>query len=227
MSTLDISSSLQLVDDLLTKVKEVTKWKTLSEAGIEPKCMQAYATTVRSCRDDKYFGLTHHLNEQDPSVGAFTGGYFERRERPLRKGMESQKSLGAFYECEANYINADGYWMAFNQASIPLRKEAMEDKNFVNAELFDVWAIIAITYGIRFTGLLAEFYKFVRRDPVYAKLLLPTLEQRTDIPASDDLIESTEKLDTHMSMQLMKAVATISASNATNRAGKGNVASDN
>ena len=40
-----------------------------------------------------------------------------------------------------------------------------------------------------------------------------------DVPASDDLIERMERLESHMATQLMKAVATLSASNSTKRAG--------
>lgn len=60
------------------------------------------------------------------------------------------------------------------------------------------------------------------KDPVYAKMVLPSLEDRSDMAASEDLVEPLETLASHMSTQLMKAVATLSASNATKRAnGKG------
>ena len=65
------------------------------------------------------------------------------------------------------------------------------------------------------------------RDPTYAKMILPTLQQRNDVAAADDLTEAMEKLDSHMTTQLMKAVATLSASNATKRTGKGGSAGDN
>ena len=56
---------------------------------------------------------------------------------------------------------------------------------------------------------------------------MPTLEARADVPASDDLIEPMERLESHMATQLKKAVATLSASNAMKRAGgKGGAAKD-
>lgn len=47
------------------------------------------------------------------------------------------------------------------------------------------------------------------------------LEQRNELPTADDLVEPMEKLYSHMATQLMKAVATLGASNATKHAGKG------
>lgn len=75
-------------------------------------------------------------------------------------------------------------------------------------------------------GLRTEFYKMVSRDPTYAKLIMPSLEQRNDVAAADDLSEPLEKLDSHMATQLMKAVANLSASNATKRAGRGSAAAE-
>ena len=60
------------------------------------------------------------------------------------------------------------------------------------------------------------------RDPVHARLVMPSLERRQDIPAADDLVEPLSKLETHMNTQLMKAVATLAASNATKESGSGN-----
>lgn len=58
-------------------------------------------------------------------------------------------------------------------------------------------------------------------------MVLDRLEQRNDHPATDDLFELLKKLDTHMNTQLMKAIATLSASNATKRAGRGEAAGNN
>ena len=45
--------------------------------------------------------------------------------------------------------------------------------------------------------------------------------------AADDLTESMDKLDSHMNTYLMKAVASMSASNATKQTGKGGPAGNN
>ena len=59
------------------------------------------------------------------------------------------------------------------------------------------------------------------RDRTYAKIILPALQHRNEVAATDDLTEAMDKLDSHMTTQLIKAVATLSAINATKRTGKG------
>lgn len=209
------------MEELLAKAKLVAKGKTLEEAEIDSDWLMAYAAVARRCRDDRELRLTRWPYEQGDSVSAFTGGFFEHREWPPRKQLEKHSSMRAVYEYEANYINSSGYWMSFHQAAICLRQEAIEDKDEEKAFRFDVWSLMAVRYGLRVVGLRTEFYRMAARDPVHAKLVMPTLEQRGEVPAADDLDESLEKLDNLMATQLMKAVATLSASNATKRAGKG------
>ena len=181
-------------------------------------------------------------NEQGPTVGAFTGGFFEHREWPIRRGLEKYISLrpgeeicevirfvleyGPVFEYEANYINAAGYWMSFHEAAISLRQEALQEKKDSDAEYFDAWALASIRYGLRVVGLRTEFYKMTSRDPTYAKLVMPSLELHNDVTAADDLSKPLEKLDGHMATQLMKAVATLSASNAMKRAGRVSAAAE-
>lgn len=65
----------------------------------------------------------------------------------------------------------------------------------------------------------------VAKDTSYAKLLISMLEQSSSVAFADDLVEPMEELDSHFTTQLIKAVATIGAHNATKRAGgshKGN-----
>ena len=116
--------------------------------------------------------------------------------------------------------------MAFHEAALDLRQETIGEKEEDAALHFSVWAGVSNRYGLRVVGLRAEFYKMSAKDPTYAKLVMPTLERRNEIAAADDLQESMNKLETHLSTQLMKAVATLSASNATKRAGKGGVAGE-
>jgi len=214
------------VETLLSKAKEIAKGKTLAEAGIDTSWMVAHGMIARRTRDDKDFGLTRYPYEQGPSVSAFAGGFFEHREWTLRTGLERHSSMRAVAEHEANYINAAGYWMAFHESAIALCEEHLTKKEFDAALEFEVWALVAIRYGLRVVGLRAEFYKMAGRDPVHTKLVLPTLEQRNSSAASDDLVEPLEKLDAMMATQLMKAVASLSASNATKRAGKGGAAGE-
>lgn len=55
-------------------------------------------------------------------------------------------------------------------------------------------------------------------DPTYAKFVLPSLQGRTEVACADDLFAPFDKLESHMSSQLMKAVATLATSSATKRA---------
>ena len=56
-------------------------------------------------------------------------------------------------------------------------------------------------------------------------MVLPALERRGDVAAADDLDGPLGELESHMTTQLMKAVATLSASNPTKRTnGKGGAA---
>ena len=153
-------------------------------------------------------------------MAAFACGFFEHREWPLRKNMEKHESPRAVAEYGTNYINSAGYWMAFHEAALDLRQEMLEEKKDEEAKNYDVWAALAIRYGLRVVCLRSEFYKTAARDPKYAKMILPTLQQRNEVAAADDLTEAMDKLDSHMSTQLMKAVATLSVSTATKRTGK-------
>lgn len=117
--------------------------------------------------------------------------------------------------------------MTLHEAAIDLRQEFLADKKEEEASLYDVWALISVRYGLRVTGMRAEFYRLAAKDPTHAKLVLPTLEKKNDMPAADDLVEPMERLETWNATQLMKAVATLSASNATKRAGRGGASNGN
>ena len=69
-------------------------------------------------------------------------------------------------------------------------------------------------------GLLLEFYKKAARDPTDAKLVMSALEQKYDMAPANDLDEAVSKLETHITTQLMKAVASLSATNTVWRTGK-------
>lgn len=219
--------SVEEVDSLLDKARKVAKGKTLAEAEIDPAWLRTYARIARRSRDDREFGLTRYPYEAGPSVGAFVGGFFEHKDWPLRRGLEGHQSMRAVMEYESNYINSAGFWMAFHEAAIVLRQEALTAQEEEEAIKCDVWALISIRYGLRVVGLRSEFYKMASKDPVYAKMVMPTLEGRNDMAASEDLTEPLDTLSSHMTTQLMKAVATLSASNATKRSrGKGGSAGD-
>lgn len=215
-------------DQILSKAKKVADGSTITEAGIDAAWMQTFANISQRLDLNRRFGLTRYPYEPGPRLMAFVGGYFDHKEWPLRKELlEAQRSMRPVAEFEAKYVNASGYWCAFHQGAIELRDAAIGEKKDEEAKRLDVWGIIAIRYALRVLGLRAEFYRMAATDPVHAKLILPTLERRTEVPASDDLDDPMAKMEGLMSQQLMKAVATLSASNATKKAsGSGGRAAD-
>jgi hypothetical protein len=60
---------------------------------------------------------------------------------------------------------------------------------------------------------------------MHARLVMPVFEGQNDTPATDDLDDVMEKLDMHMATQLMKAAASLHATNSLKRIGDGGAAS--
>jgi hypothetical protein len=71
-----------------------------------------------------------------------------------------------------------------------------------------------VRYGLRVVGLRVEFYKRSAKDAMHARLVMPVLEGQNDTPATDDLDDVMEKPGVHMATQLMKAAASLHATNA-------------
>jgi hypothetical protein len=125
-------------------------------------------------------------------------------------------------------MNAAGYWMSFSVAATALRGEALRTEGtqgIEDATRYDFWAILAVRYGLYVVGLRTEFYNKSAKDSMHAKMVMPVLEGQNEIPATDDLDEVMEKLDTHKATQLMKAAASLHATNAVKRSGDGGAAS--
>jgi hypothetical protein len=74
-------------------------------------------------------------------------------------------------------------------------------------------------------GLRTVFYKISAKDPMHAKMVMPVLEGQNEISATDDQDEVMEKMDTHMATQLIKATASVHATNAVKRSGDGGATS--
>lgn len=107
-------------------------------------------------------------------------------------------------------------------------QEVFEAGRKEEAEKFDAWAYIAVRYNLRVLGLRAEFYRMAAKDPMYAKLVLPSLERRGETAMADDLDDPLATLESHLSTQMFKAVSTLKVSNETKRAkGRGGPADDN
>jgi hypothetical protein len=60
---------------------------------------------------------------------------------------------------------------------------------------------------------------------MHARLEMPVLEGQNDTPATDDLDAVMEKLDMHMATHLMKAAASLHATNSVKRSADGGAAS--
>jgi hypothetical protein len=196
----------------------------LEEAEIDGAWMTAYARIARRCRDDMDLGVSRYPYELALGVSPFSGGYFEHREWAIRRGMERHPWLRPLFEYEAHNTNSAGYWMSFSSAAMDLRGEALKLEGTTGvkeAEMFDMWAMMAVRYGLRVVGLRVEFYKRSAKNPMYARLVMPVLEGQNDTPASDDLVDVMKKLDMHMATQLMKAAASLHATNAVKRSGDG------
>jgi hypothetical protein len=116
--------------------------------------------------------------------------------------------------------------MRFSSAAMALRGESLKLEGTTGveeAEMFDVWAMTAVRYGLRVVGQRVEFYKRSAKNQMHARLVL--LEGQNDTPATDDLDDVMEKLDMHMATQLIKAAASLHATNAVKRIGDSGAAS--
>jgi hypothetical protein len=75
---------------------------------------------VRRFRDDKDLGFSRFPYKLAPGVIPFSGGYFEHREWPIRRGMERHPSPRPLFEYEAHYTNSAVYWMSFSTVVMAL-----------------------------------------------------------------------------------------------------------
>jgi hypothetical protein len=117
--------------------------------------------------------------------------------------------------------------MSFSSAAMALRGEVLNLEGTTGveeAEMFDVWAMMAVRYGLRVVGLRVEFYKRSAKDPMHDRIVMPVVEGQNNTPATDDLVDVME-LDMYMATQLMKAAASLHATNAVKRSGDGGAAS--
>jgi hypothetical protein len=136
--------------------------------------------------------------------------------------MERHHSLRALFEYEAHYSSSAGYWMSFSHAAIAPRGEAA---NLEGTNAVEEAAMMALRYGLRIVGLRVEFYKISAKYPMHAWLVIAVLEDQNDTPATDDLDDVMEMLDMHMATLLMKAAASLHATNSVKRSGDGGAAS--
>jgi hypothetical protein len=83
--------------------------------------------------------------------------------------------------------------------------------------------MIGVRYGLRAVGLRVDFYKKSAKDPMHDRLLISALEGINGTATTNYLED--EKLNTHVPTQLMKATASLHATNAVKRSGDGGAAS--
>lgn len=221
-----VTNSLSLAEELLEKCKEVANGKTMTQAGISGDWMETYARIAERADREQRFGLTRYPFESGAAASALIGGFFDNEDWTLRRKLAKQQSMFSVAEHEAKYVNAAGYWSAMHHVAYAMRQEAFDAGKKDDAEKFDAWAYIFVRYSLRVLGLRAEFYRMASKDPMHAKLLLPRLERRGEVAMADDIDEVLEKVESHLSSQMFKAVATLKASNATKRAGKKGAAAD-
>ena len=75
----------------------------------------------------------------------------------------------------------------FHHVAYELRQEAFDAGNKEEAEKFDTWVFVALRYSLRVLDPRSEFYRMVGKDPMYAKLFLPSLERRSETAMAEDL----------------------------------------
>jgi hypothetical protein len=120
--------------------------------------------------------------------------------------------------------------MSFLSAAMALRGEALKLESTTGveeAEMFDMWAMMAMRYGLRVVGLQVDFYMRSAKDLIHARLVMPVLEGQNDTPATDDrlLDDVMEKLDMYMATQLVKAAASLHATHDMKSSGDGGAVS--
>lgn len=118
----------------------------------------------------------------------------------------------AVHTYEFKYINAALCQSLFHRSEIALRQEILKSKNEREAFRYGLCAIITVRYLLRVTSLLTEFYRMSTVDPANAKVI-PVLERRGWTLVADVLAEPLSKLKTYITVQIIKAVTTLSASN--------------
>jgi hypothetical protein len=87
--------------------------------------------------------------------------------------------------------------MSFSSAAMALRGEAVKLEGTTGveeAEMFDVWAIVAVLHSLRVVGLRVEFSKRSARDPMHARHVMPVLEGQNDTPPQMTWITSWRSL---------------------------------
>jgi hypothetical protein len=118
--------------------------------------------------------------------------------------------------------------MSFLFTAMALRGESLKilrTTGVEETEMFDAWAMKAVRYSLRVVGLRVEFHKRSAKELMQARLVMPVLEGQNDTPSTNDLDDVMEKLDMHMATQLMKAGASLHATNGVKRSGDGRAAS--
>lgn len=178
MATNTVANTLSLAEELLEKCKEVSGRKTMIQAGVSGDWMETYAQIVERADREQRFGLTRYPIEAGAATSAFTGGFFDNEEWTLRRKFSKQQSMFSVVEHEAKYVNAAGYWSAMHNVAYALRQENFDAGKKEEAEKFDVWVYIFVRYSLRVLDLLTEFYRMASKDPMHAKLVLPSLERR-------------------------------------------------
>lgn len=129
--------------DLLRRGLELTKWNTLSDAGIEVKWMEAHGQVAELTDSDWKYGITRFPYEPGQALISLAGGFFDHPEWPLRKSLEKHASMRAIAEYEAKYINCIGYLLEFNNSATDLQMELIPDDSD-SAHRFAVWAYMSV-----------------------------------------------------------------------------------
>lgn len=72
-NTNELSTSVSVADELLSKTKKVGKGSTLAESGIKPVWMMCYAEIAERADRSHRYGFSRYPYEADPAVNVFVG----------------------------------------------------------------------------------------------------------------------------------------------------------
>jgi hypothetical protein len=94
-------------------------------------------------------------------------------------------------------MNSAGYWISYSSTAMALQEETskLEGKTGVEESArFDVWAMMAVRYGLRVVGLRVKFYKSSAKDTMHARLVMQCSKVKTMPPLQTTWMTSWKSL---------------------------------
>lgn len=207
--------------------RKIKKGSSPEEAGIMEDMLETYGEIAGKYDTAQSIGMSRlPYCASKAGMNIFQGGFFANDQwEPRVKLQVGQPSMQPIYKYEMNYFNSCGYWLGLQKTCFsiihqvacgPANADTTREMSMLNA-----WAEILGEYALRVLAVRQEFYRNSVKDPVGARLNQEMYEEDSYLPVSDALDERTKQMGTMREAQLMKAIATLAASNNLKRAGGG------